>query len=183
VIPPSIVALSGAGSQLRGDVSEARFRVVAPVATAVLSDRPVLRWTALASDAAYVVRLHDETTGAMISSPPVRSVEWTPDAPLTRSDTYVWQVESSNQGQEYTAPAPPAPPATFIVLDAATAARLADAPASHLVRGILYADAGALDDAQREFSALSAQNPTSDVVHDFLNQLVRARALKPANQR
>ena len=182
-VPAGVATSATAESRLRGEAGDAPFRVLAPLATAVLSDTPSFRWSPFADDAVYIVRLRDETAGAMINSPPVRAVEWVPSTPLARGHTYAWQVESSSHGQEYTAPAPPAPAASFIVLDATNAARLAQVPDSHLIRGILYADAGALDDAQWEFSALSAQNPTSDVVHDFLNQLAQARGLKPSTPR
>lgn len=182
-VPPDVAALAGTRGLLRGEASDTRFRVVAPVATAVLSDRPAFRWTAIADHAAYVVRLRDETTGIIISSPPVQNVEWTPDVPLTRGDTYVWQVEASVGGQESTTPTPPAPPAMFVVLNAADAARLTQAPASHLVRGILYANAGVLDDAEREFSELRTQNPSSEAVRHFVYQLEQARAPKPPAQR
>jgi hypothetical protein len=179
-VPPAVAALAGTEGQLRGDTSEMRFHVVTPLATAVLSDRPTLRWTALSDDATYVVTLRDDTSGVTIDSPPVTTVEWTPDVPLTRGDTYVWQVEASLQGQHSTTPKPPSPPAMFVVLDAAAAARLARAPASHLARGILYADAGALDDAAREFSALRRQNASWETVDRFVSQMAQARSPQPS---
>ena len=87
----------------------------------------------------------------------------------------MWQVESSAAGREVTAPVPPAPPARFTVLSAAEAGRLAHAPVSHLVRGVLYADAGLLDDAERELTELKQQNPGSELVQRFVDQLAHAR--------
>jgi len=54
-------------------------------------------------------------------------------------------------------------------------ARLAQAPASHLVRGVLYADAGLFDDAEREMAELEAQNPGSEMVRRFVDQLAQLR--------
>ena len=48
-------------------------------------------------------------------------------------------------------------------------------PSSHLLRGILYAGAGVLDDAAREFAALRAQNPTSPFAQQLIDQLASAR--------
>jgi hypothetical protein len=175
-VPAAVGSLAGPEtSALRGPAETPAFRVAAPIATAVLSDRPTLRWTALSDEATYVVRLHDEVTGATVTSPPLRTVEWVPDAPLARGDTYVWQVEGSAAGRESTAPTPPAPAARFLVLNATDAARLAHTPSSHLVRGLLYADVGLLDDAEQELAELRQQNPSSDLIRRFVDQLDRAR--------
>jgi hypothetical protein len=174
-LAPSVLSLAANGSALRGPAEAGPFRVIAPVATAVLSDLPSFRWTALSEHASYVVRVRDEGTGSTVVSPALRGETWTPEAPLPRGDTYVWQVEASADGREIIAPAPPAAIARFTIVTAADAARLAQAPASHLVRGVLYADAGLLDDAAQELGQLRAQNPDSDLVQRFLDQLSRER--------
>ncbi len=174
-LPAAVASLARTDSALRGPGDEAAFRVIAPVGTAVLSDRPSLRWTALADGVTYVVRLRDEANGATAISPALRGTEWTPDLPLARGDIYMWQVEATAGGQEITAPAPPAAAARFLILSAEQAARLSQAPASHLVRSVLYADAGLLDDAEREMAALKAQNPESEMVRRFVDQLAEAR--------
>lgn len=168
-------ALAGTGGSLRGPGDAAAFSVIAPVGTAVLSDRPALTWTPLAPDATYIVRLREEATGTTVVSPPLRAGEWKPDIPLARGATYVWQVEGSAGGRDVTAPAPPAPAARFSVVGAADAARLTRAPASHLVRGVLYANAGLLDESERELKALRDQNPESELVRRFIDQLAQAR--------
>jgi anti-sigma factor RsiW len=176
MVPPAVVALAGVDSgTLRGPGDASGFRVIAPVATAVLSDRPALRWTRLSDNAIYVVRLHDEVTGSTVTSPPLRAGEWVPETPLARGDIYVWQVEGSADGRESTAPIPPAPAARFVILNAADAARMARAPASHLLRGVLYASVGLLDDAERELTELKRQNPTSDLVRRLVDQLGQAQ--------
>jgi hypothetical protein len=64
------------------------------------------------------------------------------------------------------------PPASLIIVaEASEADRLERLPASHLVRGVLYANAGLLDDAERELAALSAQNPNSEVADRLLKQI------------
>ena len=174
-LPAAALSLSGSGGPLRGPAVDAAFRIVAPAGTAVLSDQPPLRWTPVSDGATYIVRLRDEVTGSTVVSPALRATEWRPEAPLTRGDTYVWQVEASAGGREITAPLPPSPAARFIVLSADEATRVTQAPASHFVRGVLDADAGLLDDAERELAELKAQNPGSAIVQGFVEQLRRAR--------
>ncbi|MEO8520235.1 MAG: hypothetical protein ABI603_02665 [Acidobacteriota bacterium] len=167
-VPEHIAALGRDRGELRGEAAEAPFRVLAPVATAVAAERPAFRWTPLADRTIYTVRLRDTTSDATITSPPLDALEWIPEAPLTRGHTYEWQVEAAAGGSDRIAPLPPDPPAAFAVLSADAAARLAAAPDSHLVRGILYANAGVLDAARRELEALAAQNPGSDTVRQWL---------------
>ena len=174
-LPAAALSLAETGGALRGPAESSGFRVIAPVGTTVLSDRPSLRWSPISDEATYIVRLRDEATGSTVTSPPLRAGEWVPDEPLARGDTYVWQVEGSAGGRETTAPMPPAPAARFVLLNATDAARLAHAPVSHLVRGILYADAGLLDDAERELTELKKQNPGSELVRRFVDQLAQAR--------
>jgi hypothetical protein len=175
-VPPAITALARSPGQLRGPAVEAQFHTLSPLATAVLSDRPVFRWTPLGASTAYVVTLQDQTNGATISSRPVQGTEWTPVDRLARGTTYVWQVQASIDGQDVIAPAPPEPPATFVVLNAVEAERLARMPESHLVRAVLYANAGVLDDAEQELNQLQKQNPDSEPVQQLVVQLDRARS-------
>jgi hypothetical protein len=46
---------------------------------------------------------------------------------------------------------------------------------SHLVLGLLYANAGLLDDAEREFNALVKANPQSTVPRKLLGSVKAAR--------
>lgn len=175
-LPAAVLMLGGLDTQrLRGPAAGTAFQVESPLGTAVLSDTPLMRWLPLGDQATYVVRLRDETSGTTVNSPSLHDTEWTPAAPLSRGHVYVWQVEGSAGGEERTAPQPPAPAARFVVLDSPTASRLARAPASHLLRGILYANAGVLDDAEREFAALRSRNPRSALAQQLANQLAHAR--------
>ena len=63
------------------------------------------------------------------------------------------------------APVPPAPEARFQVVSAETAAEIDSArrehPANHLLLAVLYARAGALDDAAGEIESLAATDPAA----------------------
>ena len=73
----------------------------------------------------------------------------------------------------------PAPDAKFKILDASSANEIAAAKRqagnSHLLLGVVYANAGLLDDAEREFQALLKQNPRSDLARKLLNKVKAAR--------
>ena len=174
-LPPVLSDLRGQHSPVMGDAAAPAFSLVSPVATVVLDPRPVLRWTARARSDAYTVTLQDQTTGATFNSPAVHGTEWTPEQPLVRGRTYAWQVGVAVGATEDITPRPPDPPARFMIADAATAARLEHLPASPLERGVLYASAGLLDEARREFEAARAQGNTGDRADAFLAQLRRAR--------
>ena len=172
-LPSMLSKLNGQRGALLGPADIPAFHLVAPIGTAVLGTRPPLRWTPLPGATTYIVTLQEQSSGDTMNSPPLAGVEWTPERPLIRGRTYVWQVAGSISGMEIeiVAPKPPDPPARFIVADTAEADRLERLSASHLVRGVLYANAGLLDDAERELAALSVQNPNSEVVDRLLRQI------------
>jgi anti-sigma factor RsiW len=174
-LPGALQDLIGTRSTLLGGTSGPAFELTAPVGTGVLTDRPSLQWTPLSGAATYVVTIQDEATGETMGSAALRDHTWIPEAPLTRGHTYLWQISASSNGIETVSPRPPDPPAKFFVVNAEDASRLEKIPASHLIRGILYANAGLVDDAEREIAAVTARHPNSEVVSRFLTQLKEAR--------
>jgi hypothetical protein len=171
-----LVAQSKRIGTLMGSETANPFRLLGPVGSAVLEDRPLLRWSPAADAAGYRVSIEDVTTGEVRTTPLLGEREWRVDVALARGRTYRWQVAASINGIEVVAPPPTAPPATFTVIDESTFATLSRIPASHLVRGVLYANAGLLDDAERELEALSALNPDTEVATRLLRQVQEARA-------
>ena len=158
------------------------FELIAPVGTAVVDDRPTLRWTAAAAAASYVVTIQDEVTGTTVDSRVLRGLEWTPELPLARGRTYVWQVAATFAGREVVTPAPPAPPAKLFVLSASDAERVGRLPGSPLVRGILSAELGLLDEAERELVAASAQQEHAALAERLVEQVraLRQRGTPPS---
>lgn len=177
--PSFMPDLVGRRGVLLGDAPGVGFDVIAPVGTAVVDDRPSLRWTSAVPPATYVVTVQDQTTGATISSPPLSGLEWRPESPLARGRIYLWQVAASVAGQDVVAPKPPDPPAKLFVLSATDAATVAQAPPSHLVRGILFAQLGLLDEAERAFSAMPAQSPEGNIAQRYLRQVRELRIGRP----
>jgi hypothetical protein len=82
-------------------------------------------------------------------------------------------------GEEIRMPAPSAPDAKFKVLEQSQAEALERAKQayghSHLLLGILYAQAGLLDNAEQEFQALSEANPRSRVAQTLLHSVKALR--------
>jgi hypothetical protein len=151
------------------------FFVSEPIGKVTLSDRPTFQWTRLEGATAYVIEIYDENFNLITASAPLTTATWTAAQPLRRGRIYSWQVKATKAGQEFRAPRPPARQAKFRVLDGDRADELAKAQrayaSSHLTMGLLYADAGLLDQAEREFRALQRANPQSAVAKKLLGQV------------
>ncbi len=174
-VPSAARDLAGPAATLMGPADADLFHVEAPVATMVLEDRPEFRWTVMPGAHGYVVTVQEQGAGIVATSPVLTANAWTPQAALAAGRTYVWQVAATTGGAEIVAPGPSLPPAKFGVIDSATASALRALPPSHAVRGILFANAGLLDAAERELAALAARNPDSPVARDLLQQVRNAR--------
>jgi hypothetical protein len=163
---PLLAGLSRQGSSLMGRADEGpRFAILEPAGKVLLASRPAFKWTRLVGAEGYVVEVYDAQFNLVSSSPLLTDLSWT--APqLARGQVYSWQVKAVKGGQEFIAPSPPAPDAKFRILDQVAAAEIArarrDYASSHLLLGLLYARAGLLDEAEREFRSLQNANPDSD---------------------
>jgi hypothetical protein len=167
---------------LGGPGDATAFAPVAPLGTRVASDRPVFRWSPDAEARTYEVSVFDQDLQKRAGSGPITGTRWTPERPLPRGHTYLWQVSALTGHGRLTAPAPPAPEARFEVVDPAVLAdverRRAAAPGSRLVATVVLVQAGLLDDADAELQALAADNPGSPQVarlSDALRDLRRPR--------
>ena len=143
--------------------ASAPFGPLAPLSTLVRSDRPTLRFTAHPGASGYVVSIYDLDLERVASSPTLRATEWTPERPLPRGRTYLWQIEARTPTGRVAAPAPPAAEARFHVASADTAASVdaAVGTGSHLAAGVALAEAGFADEAEEHFERLVALNPDS----------------------
>lgn len=175
--PAPILALQEQRGTLMGSVEPAPFRPEAPIGTAVRSNRPTLSWTADPESAGYKVTMKDQDAGTLIQSGLLRTTSWTVPRDLEGSHIYVWQIASlHNDNKEVVAPQPPAAPAKFVVLDSAANSKLQQLPPSHLVRAVLYANAGLLDDANEELDVVRKANSQSALVQHLLDQVRQTRA-------
>jgi hypothetical protein len=158
--------------------SPSGLRLIAPLGTVTPSDKPVFRWQSSSSNT-YVLAIYDSQYQKVAESPVLRQTDWTPNRPLSRGQIYTWQLTALIKGKQIREPLPPAPEARFQVLSQAEAEQLEKAQSehtdSHLLLGILYARAGALDDAERELTALLAANPDSKLAKDLLTSVQQLR--------
>lgn len=152
------------------------FRLLAPLGDVIESDQPTFRWQPLEGADSYNVTVADNNLNEVAMSGPVMTTSWRVPHSLARGATYSWQVTAHKKdGQTITSPMLPAPQAKFQVLAHTRLKELEQArrvyPDSHLTLGLLYAQAGMLDDAAREFRALVRANPQADVARKLLSEV------------
>ena len=174
-----LAGLNRAASPLMGgDDQGNKFSVIGPVGKMIQSNRPTFRWSPLAGATGYTVEVYDGEFNLVATSPRLPDNSWTPP-PLKRGGVYSWQVKAVKDGREFISPRPPASQAKFRVLDSATLNELQQARraygSSHLLLGLLYARAGLLDEAEREFSALQKANPDSAAARRLLSEVRKLR--------
>lgn len=164
-------------SSLMGLENQKDFSVLEPLGNVQLTDRTTFRWSAMEGATGYIVEVYDEKFTPVTSSPQLTNLTWTTTLP--RGHVYSWQVKAIKDGEETTAPRPPAPQAKFRILDQAKANELENArrayASSHLTLGLLYADAGLLREAEQEFRLLQNANPNSDLARNLLRQIQSLR--------
>jgi hypothetical protein len=118
----------------------------------------------------------DEKLEEVASSASLTQTRWTIPVALKRGHTYSWQVTALKDGQHITSPTLPAPQAKFRVLDQSHADEInrlkQSQPDYHLGLGVLYTQAGMLDEAEQEFQALVKENSSPTATK--LLQSVRA---------
>jgi hypothetical protein len=176
-IPADVARLKGpSGSLMGGGGDGVPFRIIGPVGRVIESAKPTLRWQPLAGAQKYKVGIFDENFNEVAASPELTSTSWTP-AELARGRTYQWQVTAYRGQEEIASPSRPAPEAKFKVVDRSHYSDIEKArrSGSRLLLGVAYANAGLLDDAEREFESLLKSNPDSEVVK---RHLAKVRAAK-----
>ena len=178
--PHMVSELVGKSGVLMGPSEEGHpIALLSPVGTVVMGVRPVFRWRALDGAEGYVVKIYDADFNEVAASPQLTGTVWTATRSLERGRTYSWQLTARAGGREIVSPVKPAPDAKFMVLNQAKAAELDRAKSasgnSHLTLGILYAQSGLLDDAEREFQALLRVNPKSGLIHKLLRSVREKR--------
>jgi anti-sigma factor RsiW len=183
--PPALAGLTAGGGPLLGggggqaDDGGIVFAPLTPVGTVVRAVRPSFKWGTLEGATSYVVNVYDTSFNKVATSGALSGTEWTPPAgALAHGRVYAWQVTASRGSEEITAPAPDAPEARFKVLEDVEARELDAAQRvagdSHLALGVIYARAGLLEEAEREFRLLLEENPASVTAQKLLRDL-RAR--------
>jgi hypothetical protein len=175
-ILPDVSVLAGKRETMMGtSTGEQFFRLLNPVGVVVFDNRPTFSWTALDGAGAYTVDVFDSDLNRITGSEEIHLTRWTPRQDLEEGRIYIWQVTALKDGREVISPAPPAPQARFKVLGRASVNELKRAksryPGSHLLLGGIYAQAGLLEDAEREFKALLSANADSAIARKLLQSV------------
>jgi hypothetical protein len=164
---------------MTGEKKKDFFPLVYPRDKILESERPTLRWGALAGATSYSVTVYDAEARRVAKSPPLSTTSWQLPEALKRGVIYTWEVTATKDKEEVFAPEPPVRPARFKVLEQSRAEELKQARRaynSHLLLGTLYAQAGLFDEAEREFKALLRENQNSGLAKKLLSS---ARSPKP----
>lgn len=152
------------------------FALLSPVGKVTREQQPVLRWRALAGAKSYTVAIVDSSFRVVAQSSNLTATEWKPAQPLPRGVNYSWQVTATQtDGAEIVSPVSPAPQAKFRVMEQSAfdeVTRIENSGVkSHLARGVIYAQAGLVNEARTEFEALVHDNPHSQLAHKLLNSV------------
>ena len=150
---------------------ENTFGLLGPSGTVIETDRPKLRWQALAGATSYTVSVFDADFNQVTRSAPQTATQWTTPA-LRRGIIYSWEVVAVREGQEVRSPVAPAPRAQFKILEADKRLELTNlkkhSPISHLTLGLTYARFGLLAEAEGQLQIVARENPNSPVATRLL---------------
>ncbi|MEP7342870.1 MAG: zf-HC2 domain-containing protein [Acidobacteriota bacterium] len=175
-VSPAIAELASDKGTLLGPGDNAdAFDLLTPVAKVVSSNRPAFRWRKVAAAESYSVVVLDQHLNVMAQGETDGKTSWTPPEPLPRDQVLRWQVTAKIGDKQIISPIPPMPEARFKILPQAKAAELSQAAKeyanSHLLLGTLYAEAGLVEEAEREFRSLLAENPGSKIAQKLLRSV------------
>lgn len=150
---------------------ENTFGLLGPSGTVITTDRPNLRWQALAGASSYTVSVFDADFNRVTRSAPQTATQWTTPA-LRRGMIYSWEVVAVRNGEEVSSPVAPAPRAQFKILEVEKLLELTNLkkhkPISHLTLGLTYARFGLLAEAEGQLQILARENPNSPVATRLL---------------
>jgi hypothetical protein len=165
---PSDLAASKAETMLGDTTAAPLFKVTSPVDRVVSDDRPTFTWESMPGANGYHVRVYAGGYRKVAESPLLHGLSWQSPVALARGENYTWTVTASTATGEVRTPAPPQPEAVFQVMASRPATDIETAlrgPANdHLLLAVLYAKAGAVDEARAELDRLAAENPNSPIV-------------------
>ncbi len=172
--PQALKDLAGGKIILMGQATDGLpFKLIAPVGVVLSLNRPTLRWQPVDGATSYTVSVYDSDFNRVAKSNPQSKTAWTVPLSLQNGKIYSWEVTALKDNQEITSPVAPAPRAQFKIVEVERLNEIAavrkQQPLSHLALGVLYARAGLLTEAEREFRALLNANPQSNVAKKLLS--------------
>ncbi|MEK6289267.1 MAG: hypothetical protein AABO57_26445 [Acidobacteriota bacterium] len=182
-MPPAIEMLDRTPAiAIRGNrASIQSFTIARPFTTLINNDRPTFSWTTLNGATSYKVSVYDADLHLVETSEPLEETQWSMPDLLEAGIVYTWTVTALKDGQEIIAPASPAR-AEFKILgkpELRKLNRMVSRTTSHAARGVLYAEAGLLDEAEKEFQAYLVAHPHDDRVKNLLQTVRSWRGIQP----
>jgi hypothetical protein len=173
-MPPVIERFDRSSVVLRGDDNKIEsFNIIGPYSTVIGDDQPTFRWTNLPGAASYTVSVYDANLNLIRASEPLTEPHWTMPSRLERGVVYTWVVTARKDGKEILAPTLPAR-AEFKIIEKPVLDEL-NLSIRHInsavVRGVLYAHAGLLDQAEREFQAHLTLRPDDETAKRLLRTI------------
>jgi anti-sigma factor RsiW len=178
-ISKTIKELRDSSAPNMGGSSGGALALIGPAGAVVGGRRPTFRWLPLNGATSYQITITNPAAGykEVVSSPQLQGRKWTVDRPLERGRVYTWQITARAGDVEVKSRE-----AKFKVLDPAAAGALARVnkiyAGRRLALGLLYAEAGLLDDAERELKALAVANPQSPIAKSLWLDL-RSKQRRP----
>jgi anti-sigma factor RsiW len=172
-MPPVLLDLRGTREALRGSSTASTAAPtdldMRPAGIVVATDRPEFSWHAPAGRRFVVTVMCSEAIAAV--SGPVSDGRWTPQQPLPRGAKCVWQLDRL---PEHTiVPQPPDPQPAFRILDAASLASIAGADGDDFTSGVLYARAGAQQEALEHFQRWLHAHPNDAAARSVMESVRR----------
>lgn len=153
---PELEDLKELDGAVRGAEGEPEpLRLAGPLGTLVREVRPRLRWTGQEGATLYVATIVDDRFNPVAESAPLAALEWRPEVELERGRVYQWQVTAFKGDERIESRLRQI--GLFKVIGAGELDSVLQGEAgvdSALVRAVLYAKAGLLEDAERELRKL-----------------------------
>ncbi len=147
---------------------------LSPLDKVIRTDRPTFKWLPVSGVSYYIVTIFTESYDPVVKSGKLTETNWTVTRPLVvPAKYYKWQVEGYDVKGEDAAVRSYS--SWIKVLDPEKDRELRNAEKTyskhHLLLGSLYARAGLLDEAEREFRLLLRANPKSPVAQQLLRSV------------
>lgn len=154
------------------------FKVLSPVDRVLVNDLVDFKWEPVEGAVSYRVTIFDSEYKKIVESPSIQQTDWKSTKALPRGVVYTWAVIAQKRDGTVRAPAPPQPEAAFKVVSQDEAAKISEAvenhPSDHLMLAVLYARAGAIEEARSQLDQLSGDNPNSPLVAQLKASLTHA---------
>jgi hypothetical protein len=183
---PALEQLAGTAARAKAGTS---IQVSSPVRTVVRTQQPEFAWTRVAGATRYSLVVVDGSvpgTPQEQTAPAGRGdnlrVRWM-QKPLQRGHTYEWNVLAF-RGTDKMDAAPDSLPRFQVLGETETQAletQLGQPGASPLVRGLLLARAGVVDEAEQELRRVAEANPDSSVARELLASIRRRQGAPEAS--